>query len=198
MIQFLTSISSLSASRSNPCTPWQHHRYMTHLLGCIMNHCSCNVTTVRHIQSTYLHYVHKTHVKFWWSVLIDKALWSYHSSRNSRGSTRLQQLMKLTRSPGSLFTIISTAGYKIMPQSKRLSLFLWWVFLHSHTHTISIHCMVAIPLFWSYKNHEGKAGGDLTAEDDTPLSHHSARQLCGHFHQNIYKHWGWADAWKGQ
>lgn len=200
MIQFLTSISSLW----QPASPTHVHHgkitdiWQTHLLGRIMNHCSCNVTTVWHVQSTYLHYVHKTHVKFWWSMLIDKALWSYHSSGNSKGCRTLWQLMKLTCSPSSLSSILGTAGYKIIPQSKQPSLFLWWVFFHSHTHTISIHYMVAIPLFWSYKNHEGKAGGDLTAEDDTQLFHHSAQQLCGHFHQNIYKHWGWADAWKGR
>ena len=66
MIQFLTSISSLW----EPASPIHVHRgkitdiWQTHLLGHIMNHCSRNVTTVWHVQTTYLHYVHKTHVKF--------------------------------------------------------------------------------------------------------------------------------------
>jgi len=132
-------------------------------------------------------------------MLIDKALWSYHSSRNSRGCRTLWQLMKLTCSPQVHCSRYSAQlDKKIIPQSKQPSLFLWWVLLHSHTHTISIHYMVAIPLSWSYKNHVGKAGGDPTAEDDIPLFHHSAQQLCGHFHQNICKHWGWADAWKAR
>jgi hypothetical protein len=65
------------------------------------------------------------------------------------------------------------------------------------TLTVSIHCTVAVPLFWSYKDHDGKVG-DLAAGDDTLLFHHPVQQLCGHSHQNIHKHWGWADALKGQ
>lgn len=75
------------------------------------------------------------------------------------------------------FIVRQTAGGKKHAAFKMAIAFTYGECSSTHSHEINIHYMVAIPLFWNCKNH-----GDLAAGDDTPLSHHPVRPLCGHSH----------------